>query len=115
MILFFTVLGSVITLFLGFLVLLHGQKSVSNRIFFFQTVATVLWSVTNYLSIVAYPDLKLFWIRMALFFAVPHVFALVFFLLNFPNAGFIIKKKIFYPLTAWMLVLMVPLSKNFSN
>lgn len=104
--LFFTILTSTIILYLGFLVYFHDNKSVTNRIFFIQTIITSVWSVFSYISIVAPAYQSLFWIRLVLLMAVPHVFVFFLFVMNFPNQALVISKKSFSFLLGWMYILM---------
>ena len=107
MYLFIALLASSIILFLGFLVYFHYSESVSNRIFFIHSIVTAFEAIENYVSISVPLKQSLFWIRLNLFFAAPHLFLLLLFVLNFPNEKFVVKKRVFWMLSGLTLALMI--------
>lgn len=96
--------GALTILFLGIVVYFHDRKSISNRILFLHTLVINLWTLSNYFSITAPPDQALFWIRMVIFFAVPHVFLFFLFIYVFPNRDVKFKKA---PAILYILALLV--------
>lgn len=54
---------------LGYVVYTKNPKSATNRLFFGLTLAFVLWSIVNYVSVNPYGLSQLAWIRLVLFFA----------------------------------------------
>jgi signal transduction histidine kinase len=107
MTLFFSILASEILLFLGFLVFFHDKKSVTNRLFLIYSAVIAVWSVVNYFSLALTGPQVLFWIRLVLTLAVPHVFLFFLFVVNFPNSAIVISKKALSAILVWMFVLMV--------
>ena len=81
----YTLIASFGILFIGFLVYFHNSKSVSNKLLFFISISTVFWSFANYFSLHSATQNILFWVRMVLFFAVPHVTLFFLFVYNFPS------------------------------
>ncbi len=104
--LFFTILASSVTAFLGFVVFMHNRKSATNQIFILDSFIGVVWAVVNYLSIDAAVNGNIFIVRLVIFLAVPHVFSFLFFVINFPNEKFSIKKEIFIPIFILMIGMM---------
>ncbi len=72
-------------LFLGVIVYFHDRKSAANIVLFLHTLIIALWTISNYFSITVGPEESLFWIRLVIFFAVPHVFLFFLFSYVFPN------------------------------
>ncbi|OHA77265.1 MAG: hypothetical protein A3H01_00555 [Candidatus Wildermuthbacteria bacterium RIFCSPLOWO2_12_FULL_40_9] len=88
----YTIIPIFAILFLGILVLFHDRKSITNAFFFLICISTVLWSISNYLSLTVSPNQSLFWIRMVIFFAAPHAVLFLLFIYNFPHRNLIIKR-----------------------
>jgi signal transduction histidine kinase len=105
--LFFTLVAASVTAFLGFVVYQHARQSVSSKILIAHSFVGVAWALLNYISIMSEGDYALFWIRLVLFFAVPHVFLFLFFVKNFPAQNLKIPKTQLAYLLAWMGVLMI--------
>lgn len=80
-----TLLACLPIFLMGILVYFHDRQSFSNALFFFISLMTVFWSIANYFSLNADIDHVLFWIRLVLFFALPHVVLLCLFIYNFPQ------------------------------
>lgn len=80
-----TLLAGLPIFLMGILVYFHDRQSFSNRLFFFISLMTVFWSIANYFSLNTDISQVLFWIRMVLFFALPHVAILCLFIYNFPQ------------------------------
>ncbi|MFA5991461.1 MAG: HAMP domain-containing sensor histidine kinase [Candidatus Doudnabacteria bacterium] len=106
MLLLLSLLTSELLIYLGFLVYFHERKSASNKIFLAYSLIISIWSITNYFSLTVSPEKSLVWIRLVLFWAVPHVFLFFFFVLNFPNSILAVTKKITSFLLGLMLFLM---------
>ena len=87
-----TIIPSFAIVFIGTTVYFHNRKSTTNLLFFLICLSTLLWSVTNYFSVVATPEESIVWIRLVLFFAAPHSIILLLFVLNFPHKRFRINK-----------------------
>ncbi len=104
--LFFALVASAVTAFLGFLVWLHDRRSISNIIFIVHALVGSIWALVSYVSIVSSPPSVLFWIRMVVFLAVPHVFLFLIFVLNFPETNLNIKKGRFFLILAVALFMM---------
>ncbi len=81
----FTLIISFAIFYIGAIVYLHDRKNASNQIFFLISIFTVLWSVANYFSVEAAPAYVLFFARLVLLFAIPHIVLFYFFIRNFPN------------------------------
>ncbi len=75
-------------LFLGIIVYFHDKKSFTNKVLFLHTLIITLWTIANYFSITTSESESLFWIRLVIFFAVPHVFLFFLFVLVFPERDF---------------------------
>jgi signal transduction histidine kinase len=109
----FTLVVSFAILYIGVITTYHDKISATNRLFTLISVVTVVWSLANYFSLepVLFPEIT--WVRLVIFFAVPHVILFYFFIRNFPKSEFSIPKLEFYGLTilgACMMVLtMTPL------
>ena len=78
------IIGAVTILFLGIIVYFHDKKSVTNNVLFLHTFTIAFWTISNYFSITTTGSDALFWIRLVIFFAVPHVFLFWFFIYVFP-------------------------------
>ncbi len=89
----FTLIASFAILYIGIITVYHDRKSVSNRFFEAISLSTVLWSFANYFSLNPIFVDQIFWARLVLFFAVPHIVFFYFFVKNFPNQNLIISKK----------------------
>ncbi len=110
--LFFAIAASSLTIFLGLLVLLHDRKSATSLIFFTHAVIGSLWSISTYFSVVAPEDVVIHWVRLVLFFAVPHVFLFLLFILNFPS-GKIVYPKQFLGISVVMVSMMALTQTNY--
>src|SRR3989344_9252433 len=110
--LFFALTASAVTAFLGFLVWLHDRKSVSNIIFIIHALVGSIWAIVSYVSVVSSPPSVLFWIRMVVFLAVPHVFLFLIFVLNFPETSLKIKKGHFFLILILALFMMILVSTH---
>lgn len=103
--LFFTTAAAATTAFLGLLVFIHNHRNASYVIFTVHAAVGALWSVATYFSVTVPAAEALFWIRLVLFFAVPHVFLFLLFVQNFPEA--VVRGKVrFFLEIALMLALM---------
>ncbi len=110
--LFFTAVAASTTAFLGFLVLLHNRKGISNKIFIIHAITGALWATVNYFSVTAQPENSLIWIRLVLFFAVPYVFLFFLFVQNFP-ASQIDNRKSFFGVTVLAGIMMLSTLSSF--
>lgn len=81
-----TLLAVLPVFLMGVLVYFHDRQSFSNELFFFISLITVFWSIANYFSLNSDLAHVLFWIRLVLFFALPHVVLLCLFIYNFPQS-----------------------------
>ncbi len=104
--LFYALVGGATTIFLGILVLLHNRRGAANIIFIIHAVTGSIWAMATYFSVVAPPADALLWIRLVIFFAVPHVFLFFLFVQNFPENLFVRKKIAFWGTLACMGMLM---------
>lgn len=93
-----TLLVSFAILFIGFLVYLHNRRSASNILFFLISISTVFWSIARYFSVVSSAENALYWIRLDLFFSIPHAVIFFLFVYTFPKDKLSISKKILIPL-----------------
>lgn len=91
--LIFILVVDFVILFTGVLVYFHNRRSASNLLFFLIALTTVLWSLARYFSVSVIPSQILFWIRMDLFFAVPHAVIFYLFIRNFPADEFLLDKR----------------------
>jgi len=104
--LFFALIASALTLYMGVLVFVHDRHGVTNQIFIIHSLVGAVWAIVNYFSISHGPDQALPWIRLVIFFAVPHVFLFFLFVRNFPNVTWVERKRFLVPVFAIMAILM---------
>lgn len=102
----YTLIAALSLFFIGIIVYFHDRKSSSNVLFFLISLSTLFWALANFGSLKAEPQTILFWIRMVLFFAVPHSVLLFLFIYNFPKKKFVIKKSFFGAILAVMALTM---------
>ena len=102
----YTLIAALSLFFIGIVVYFHDRKSASNILFFLISLATLFWALANYWSLNVESQEVLFWIRMVLFFAVPHSILLFLFIYNFPQKNFVIKKLILVMILAVMALTM---------
>jgi len=87
---------------IGFIVFLNNRKSVTNQLFFWFSLMTILLSVFNYLSYQSNSrEIVIWFLRGAMFFAVWHSFSFFSFCYAYP------KEKIKYPV--WYNFILAPL------
>jgi len=98
------ILISLLCFILGIIVYLKNPKSASHRLFILFCADTVLWTITNYISL---HYLNLFWMRLVMFFAVPQAFLFFLFVHTFPKEKIQLSKKIILILVAFILLVMV--------
>lgn len=91
----FTLIASFGIFFMGIIVYFHDRASVTNRLFFLMSLSTVLWSLANFFSLNAGFGMLLFWIRLVLFFAAPHVVLFLLFVYNFPSKNLVLNRAVF--------------------
>lgn len=103
----YTLVGAFGIFFMGIIVYFHDKKSISNALFFFISLATVFWSLANYFSISVESDQVLIWVRLVLFFAVPHAALFSLFVYNFPNRELKINKISFGVIMVIMVFAML--------
>lgn len=103
----FTIIVSFLILYIGVVTFFHDRKNITNKILFYISIITVFWAFSNYFSLkpVIYP--AVFWSRLVLFFAVPHIYLFFLFIKNFPNSKLSLNKKKFYLLSCITLVVML--------
>lgn len=81
--------ASAAILFLGFTVFFNDKKNKTGQAFIIFSILTVAWGITNYAAREVHsPDLSLQLFRIAIFFAVWHVFSLLHLFWVFPQAKF---------------------------
>ncbi len=100
-----------LTVFLGILVFVHDRHSVTNKIFIIHALVGAGWAFINYFSLIASPETTLFWIRLVIFFAVPHVFLFLLFVLNFPGKKLQLNKGLF-TITILLAILLMALTQT---
>lgn len=103
----FTLIISFFIIYLGILTVFHDRKNITNNLFFLISIVTVLWAFSNYFSLQPIFFPTIFWSRLVLFFAVPHVFLFYLFIKNFPKLGFILPKKEFFFLSSLSVLMML--------
>lgn len=89
---------------LGIIVYLKDPKSASHRLFILFCADTILWTITNYISL---HYLSLFWMRLVMFFAVPQAFLFFLFVHTFPAEKIQLPKKIFLFLLVFIILVMI--------
>jgi signal transduction histidine kinase len=104
--LIFTLIISFFIIYLGAITLLHDRKNITNKLFFLISIVTVLWASCNYFSLQPIFFPTIFWSRLVLFFAVPHIFLFFLFIKNFPKPYLVIPKKEFFILSFLSLFVM---------
>ena len=103
----FTLVVSFAILFIGVITTYHDKKSVTNMLFAYISLATVAWSLANYFSLEPVFFSKIIWVRLVIFFAIPHVVLFYLFVRNFPKTAFSLSKIEFYGLSIVGLVMMI--------
>lgn len=84
--LFFVGIAIATTLIFGFVVFFYNRYSATNRAFLWLSLATIAWSVSNYLTYqFSNPVLILWLLRFAIFFAVWYAFAVFYLFYIFPD------------------------------
>jgi signal transduction histidine kinase len=102
----YTLVASFGIFFMGIIVYFHDRQSVTNRLFFLMSLSTFFWSFANYFSVNADYGHLLLWIRLVLFFAVPHAVLFLLFVYNFPNRNLAIKLPFFWFLMCLIILTM---------
>lgn len=100
--LFFALIGGSMTAFLGAVIYIHDRKSATNIIFIIHALIGTVWAAATYFSVVADQAMALFWVRAVIFFAVPHVFLFLIFVINFPEPKLAIRR--------WQLITLLTLT-----
>ena len=103
--LFLALISASSTAFLGMLVLFHNRRSATNVIFLVHALVGTILSILHYFSITE--GNVLFWVRLVIFFAVPHVFLFYVFVINFPSETLALSKRLLWFLGAVMGVMML--------
>lgn len=103
----YTLISSFSIFFLGIIVYFHNRKSVTNILFFFISLSTVAWAIANFFSLTVSSEEILLWIRLVLFFAVPHTVLFFAFIYNFPHERLVFNKKTFSAILFLLLITMV--------
>lgn len=107
----YTMVSGFAILFIGVMVYFHERTSFTNKLFFLISIATVLWANANYFSLTTAPEHLLFWVRLVLFFAVPHAVLLLLFTINFPKTGHVLSKgKLYAVLVVTALAMLATIS-----
>lgn len=84
--LFFVGMAIAATIIFGFVVFFYDRHSATNRAFLALSLATISWSVCNYLTYqFSEPDLVIWLLRFAIFFAVWYAFAVFYLFYIFPE------------------------------
>lgn len=102
----FTLIASFAILYIGIITVYHDRKSVSNRFFEYISISTVLWSFANYFSLNPFFVSQIYWARLVLFFAVPHIVFFYFFVKNFPSQNLVISRKVFLSVSILAIFIM---------
>lgn len=103
----FTLIVSFAILYIGVITTYHDKKSATNKLFAGISLATVVWSFANYFSLAPTIFSPLVWIRLVVFFAVPHVVLFYFFTRNFPKPEFTVPKFELYGVSIIGVFMMV--------
>ncbi len=102
----FTLIASFTILYIGIITVYHDRKSISNRFFEAISISTVLWSFANYFSLhPIYLD-QIYWARLVLFFAIPHIVFFYFFVRNFPSQNLVISRKVIISISVIAILIM---------
>lgn len=89
------IVGAVLNLSLGLIVLIKSKNFTVKILFFLLTLSLILWSVSNYFSVVfSDASLILMWMRIVMFFAVLQTVFFLLFAFAFPEGKFNIKKRL---------------------
>lgn len=105
--LIFTLITSFAILYIGIITTYHDKKSITNRLFAFISLVTVAWSLVNYFSLQPIILSELVWVRLVIFFAIPHVIFFYFFTKNFPEQNLNIKRSELYTISGVGILLMI--------
>lgn len=103
----FTLVATFAIFFLGSIVYFNDKKSVTNILFFYISLATVFWALSNFFSLFLTGHEVLIPIRLVLFFAAPHAVLFVLFVYNFPKTELSIRRNYFWIAIIIMVVAMV--------
>lgn len=103
----FTLVVSFAILYIGIVTTFHNKKSVTNRLYALISISTVLWSLVNYFSLYPVYFESITWIRLVLFFAIPHIVFFYFFTKNFPSEKLLISKKELFLVSFFSVLMMV--------
>lgn len=104
--LFSALMASSISGLLGVLVYLHNRRSATNIIFLILSLIGAIWAMVNYISLIAPPEIILFWIRLVLLFASAYVFLFFIFTINFPKSKLKINRQFLGAVLLTMFLLM---------
>jgi len=92
---------------LGFIVFLNNKRSATHNLFFYFALVSVIWSVVNYASYAIIDiEIRLWLIRLVLFFAVFQALTLFLLLYSFPEQSIPIKR----PKLIFLIILAIVVS-----
>ncbi len=103
----FTLVISFLIFYIGIITVFHNRKDVTSNFFALISLSTVIWAFSNYFSLKSILFPTLFWSRLVLFFAVPHILLFYFFINNFPAPTLVIPKKRIYILSSIATIIML--------
>ena len=106
MILIIHIVVNVILIYLGLIVFLRDKKNATNIIFSLIALLNSLWSFANYFSVTFPPEQILIWIRLVIFFAIPHAILFAIFMSTFPHEKIYVSRKILVLIIFWMFIMM---------
>lgn len=90
---------------LGFLVYFSNKKSITNKVFLWFSLVTVVWSIVNYLNYQSVnPIYGLFLIRLTIFFGIFHAFSFFELFTVFPEETYRASRLHRFLLIPWVFV-----------
>jgi signal transduction histidine kinase len=92
---------------IGYAVFRSNRGSITNRLFFAQTIILSVWSLANYLSYQSVdPSIALMLVRLVLFLAVPNSICFLILMHTFPAEKLRMSKRVFIELLIIMILTM---------
>jgi len=102
------IIGAALNLGLGLIVLTKAKSLVVRILFFMLTLSLVLWSITNYFSVMASDQTTiLFLMRLVMFFAVLQCIFFLLFAFSFPEGKVNIKLRLLIPYVILAVITLV--------
>lgn len=92
-----TIISIIANLILGLFVYLRNPKNATNWLLSTLNLTNIFWSIANYFSLTTSSTQgTLMWIRLVMFFAVPHAAVYLLLASTFPNDKLIFPKRLLY-------------------